>query len=530
MNDHPPLDERVNRPYVHDKLSEMCRRNALEFDRAQARLSDIMRGFDGTPGVTDYDAWVEQIVAELKRDRARVRSETPEAERELELAIGLVRKVSRPRHDLAPFAMIAGAAQQHVLDLLDSVFYVAFSGKTGSGKGTSVEATLLMTPGGGVVLSGSSPAALAAALEEGLAIGVEELHKLLERDEFIGKLFRDGYRRGPSVALMVPGEGGKGWVRGSRSLFGFKVYDFHVSIDPHLLARTLVFPMVESSDPGLALDAEKKARHLSPIQKWLAARAVEVHRAWTKAQVDELWDTPEFRKAVEELKGKTGRDHVLAATLLLICRLFGWAAYEVRIPDLLETRRSVGDLSDEAEVADAIHLIAGDDPSRDLLVTTSALLEQLNKARDRTGQRRMTARKLGDCLTDLGFLKGKPSDSDASWYKAKEAQYRDQWVISPYRVAHVTHLAQTALGVVSPPIEDATGVPNGPCGPYGPKQVGARTHPTGQIEPAPGDGPVGPDDHLDDPGPDPGDLLGGRPTKADRARAHIERVEREGKM
>jgi len=528
MTDHPPLDERVNRPYVHDKLSEVCKRNALEFNRAQVRLSDIMRGFDGTPGVTDYDAWVEQIVAELKRDRARVHSETPEAERELELAIGLVRKVSRPRHDLAPFAMIAGAAQQHVLDLLDSVFYVAFSGKTGSGKGTSVEATLLMTPGGGVVLSGSSPAALAAALEEGLAIGVEELHKLLERDEFIGKLFRDGYRRGPSVALMVPGEGGKGWVRGSRSLFGFKVYDFHVSIDPHLLARTLVFPMAESSDSGLALDAEKKARHLSPIQKWLAARALEVHREWSKAQVDELWDLPEFRKAVEELKGKTGRDHVLAATLLLICRLFGWASYEARIPDLLETRKSVADLSEEAEVADAIHLIAGDDPSRDLLITTSALLEQLNKARDRTGQRRMTARKLGDCLTDLGYVKGKPSDSDASWYKAKEAQYRDQWVISPHKVAHVALLAQTTPGVVPPPMEEVNGTPNGPCGPDGPEQAGGGAHLKGQIGPVPGDGPDGPDSTLDDPGPDPGDLLGGRPTRADRARAHIERVGREG--
>lgn len=199
------------RPYAYDKLRVACKRNGLDFPRAHDRLSDIIRLFPGAPGLSDYDAWIDQVISELKRDRARTRSSSPEAERELEDALARVRRVSRPRHELAPFAMIAGAAQQHVLDLLDSVFYVAFSGKTGSGKGTSVEATLLMTPGGGIVLSGSSPAALASALQDELSVGVEELHKLLDRDEFIGKLFRDGYRRGPSVALMVPGEGGKGW-------------------------------------------------------------------------------------------------------------------------------------------------------------------------------------------------------------------------------------------------------------------------------------------------------------------------------
>lgn len=407
---------------------------------------------------------------------------SPEAP--LEKAIARVRKVSRPRHPLAQFAMIAGAAQQHVMDLLDSMFYIAFSGKTGSGKGTSVETTLLMTPGGGVVLSGSSPAALASALSEGLAIGVEELHNLLDRDEFIGKLYRDGYRRGVEVALMIPGEDGKGWVRGSRSLFGFKVYDFHVSIDPHLLSRSLVFPMAESSDSDLALDAEKKARHLLPVRGWLAAEAAEVHKRWTKQKVDELWDSAEFRKSVTSLNGKTGRDHVLGATLLLICRLFDWPTYEVRIPELLETRKSVADQSDEAEVQDAIYAIAGEDPTPNTIIATSVILERLNETRKRTSQRPLTARRLGDCLTDLGYLKGKSTDTEASWYKSKETQYRDQWVIAPYKVAHLAHVAQTTLEPDPSPAGTLPGTPEGPRGPVGPERTARMGQVVGQVGPA----------------------------------------------
>lgn len=58
------------RPYAHDKLSALCKRKAYDFDRALARLTDLMKAFDGNPGVTDYDAWIDQIDQEMRADPA----------------------------------------------------------------------------------------------------------------------------------------------------------------------------------------------------------------------------------------------------------------------------------------------------------------------------------------------------------------------------------------------------------------------------------------------------------------------------
>jgi P4 family phage/plasmid primase-like protien len=63
-----PIDARASRPYVHDKLATICRRRGLDFDAAHYRLSDILRTFDGAPGVSDYDAWIDQIVRELEKN------------------------------------------------------------------------------------------------------------------------------------------------------------------------------------------------------------------------------------------------------------------------------------------------------------------------------------------------------------------------------------------------------------------------------------------------------------------------------
>lgn len=396
---------------------------------------------------------------------------TSDAEAGMEKAIARLRRVTRPKHPLAHFGMILWAAQQFIIELLDSVFYIAFAGKTGSGKGTSLESALLLTPKGGEVLSASSTANLAQALDEHLAIGIPELESAIETNPALLKVLLDGYRRGPKHGLMVQGDDGK-WKRASRDIFGAKAYDFHTSAPAHLLGRSLVFDMVESADARLALTAEKKGKVLLPIQGFLASVSEEVRKTWTKERVDELWESEAFLEEVEALNGKTGRDHVLAGTLLLLCKLYGWESFIDKIPALMDTRKTVADDSDEAEVRDAIESLAGETPGPEEVWPTNTVLERINDARKRITQRPMTAKGLGKCLVDLGYIKGKPTENDASWYRPKSGPHRDLWVVCPHKVAHVAHVAQKTLEGGSPSIEPALEDRIGPDGPVGPDSVG----------------------------------------------------------
>jgi len=372
----------------------------------------------------------------------------------IEEALVRIRKVSKPKSELGPFAILAWGAQSHVVELLESVFYLAFKGKTGAGKGTSLESACLIASNA-VLLSVTTEAFLSTVLDEGRAVGIPEADKLVDRNPIVGKMLRDGYRRGAVAGLKVPRATGSGWDTTERSLFGPKAFDFHLSLDGHLLGRTIVVEMEPDESVDRALDAEKKARHLAPVRAWLALEAERVLHGWSKERVDALWDSAQFREEVGALGGKNGRDHVIGANLLLVCRVFGWEDYEAEIPRLIADRRPVQDSSDEAEVLDLLSEIVGSSITPETRVATSTLHEQVNEARGRLRLGSMSRKALGGVLTDLGFRKG------VDWVRETSGGLRGQWVLRPFSVlTHLAHLTQSTNSGGSPPIADRLTVAN----------------------------------------------------------------------
>lgn len=263
----------------------------------------------------DYAELLEQAQALRKAEADAVGDETVIAADVMNLGTALetVERVLRPIDPKDVFPVLLFGAEAHLVDLLESVFYLGFKGPTGSGKGTGVETAILLTPEG-EVLGSTTEAYLATVLDEGKAVGIEEADKLLEKNRAIGALLRNGYRRGTYYGFKVQVEEGKrtAWKQAKRSLFGPKAFDFHSALEPHLLGRTVVVEMQAQNDVDLALDAEHKARYLAPVRLWLArlANPIFADKEAAKARVRSLWENPAFRARVRGLGGKTGRDHV----------------------------------------------------------------------------------------------------------------------------------------------------------------------------------------------------------------------------
>lgn len=344
-------------------------------------------------------------------------------------AIGRVVKTADPK---GPLTMLCWAAQAHIVSLLDSVFYLGFKGRSGAGKGTAVESSILLTPNG-TILSMTTPAFLSSVLDEGRAIGIPEADRLLAEDPLIAKLLRDGYRRGASYGLMVPsGDKDKPWTEAERSIFGPKCFDFHVALDSHLLGRTVVVEMDPDTSVDRAMDAEKKSKHLAPVREWIAREAAAALKEWTVPRVDDLWESGEFRREVRALGGTTGRDHVVGATLLTVCRVLGWD-YAKEVRQIVRGRHTLDELGEESEVADAIKSLSGwsdEHPERfpkDQELTVEALLQTLNERRARLKLRPLSPKGLAGVLVDLGFRR------DDDWRKRKDGPNRDKVCLLPWK-------------------------------------------------------------------------------------------------
>lgn len=321
--------------------------------------------------------------------------------------------------------------QAHIVDLLESVVYLGFSGRTGSGKGTAVESCILLTPDG-EVLGSTTEAYLASVLDEGKALGLEEVDKLLTKNPVIASLLRNGYRRGVSYGFMLPAAKGKGWERANRSIFGPKVFDFHSSLGTHLLGRTVVIEMKTDNSVDRAMDAEKKRIHLAPVRMWLESEARLAKENWTRERVATMWDDPVFRQRVKRMGGKWGRDHIVAATMLTVCDVFGWDLDDM-VRRIVSSRKTIDEWGEEAEVIDAI--LEGATTEEDNEIPVEYLLLSVNDKRHSFKLNAMTPRRLSSILKDLGFEKGD------TYYKSKSGTCRDKVVVRPYPLLEELHNA-----------------------------------------------------------------------------------------
>ncbi|MGP8019213.1 MAG: hypothetical protein ACLPP2_07790 [Thermoplasmata archaeon] len=458
----PERKGRVPNAYADDALRAWAKKTpGADYDRAAARLDDLLKPIDRALTLLEWDQLVDQVKQEM--------GPTAPAEPcgDLDAALGVLRRVVKTKDPNGPLLILVTAAQDHVIELLDSTVLLAFKGRSGAGKGTALESAVLLTRRG-QVLSVTTPADLSAALEEGRAIGIPEADSLFHKDPIVAKILRDGYRRGNEYGFMVP-VNGKEWKRETRSLFGFKIFDFHVSFDPHVLGRSIVLEMEPDDSVDLSMDAEKKARHLAPVRSFLIHESERVKREWTREKVDALWDSPEFRAAVKSLGGKVGRDHVCGADLLLVSRLFGWDLTK-ELRKAIRGRRTLDELSDESEVADAIRELAqpdGKSIQSSFELRTEDVLEHINARRTKLRVRTLTPMGLGSLLGDLGFKRG------VDWLKATSGPNRNKAVLLPARFLRESEQAeqpeQKVLDGAGSREEESDSGPSAPAAPAAPE-------------------------------------------------------------
>ncbi len=344
----------------------------------------------------------------------------------VESALASLGTVLKPKDPASLAVILLWGAHTHVIERFTSTFYLAFQGSTGAGKGTGVETCILLTPNG-KVLSEGSDAYLSTVLNEGRAVGIEEWDILARKNNGVEGLLRNGYRRGVTRGLMVPGPGGKGWEIAERSLFGPKVYDTHTSPSGHLLGRSILIRMEVDNSVDRALDGELKAQVLSSLRSALTALARQALAEWSQARVDDLWRSPEFRARVKRLGGRTGRDHVIAGSLLLTCDLYGWDLEE-QLRAIIAGRPKFDEYGVETEVIEVIRDLTGV-PAPGSEVPVSEVLAEVNRRRQERGESyRLNSRGLAAALQDLGFRR--PEEWDRAW----SGTHRGAKIVRPCRI------------------------------------------------------------------------------------------------
>lgn len=342
-------------------------------------------------------------------------------------AIERLRKVLSLPDERDYVALLTWAGQTHIVDLLESVFYLAFHGRTGSGKGTGVETSVHLSPDGILVGTGTE-AYLAARLDEGKTVGIEEADILMKKSETIEGLLRNGYRRGAKYGKMVP-KGKAGWEAQEFDIFGPKVFDYHASMSAHILGRSVSIAMRADNSVDRALDAERKAVHVAPVRTWLEGEATRAREAgWTKERVDALWEDPSFRERVAGMGGKWGRDHVIAAIMLTVCEVFGWDLAGM-LRDVMANRKTLEEYGLGAEALGILKEDFIDNP--EWTYPFDRLHQAVNDRRKQLNLRGVSAKALSAALQDLGFEKDGPL-----YYKERErGEHRGKMVLMPWEIA-----------------------------------------------------------------------------------------------
>jgi len=256
-------------------------------------------------------------------------------------------------------ALILGAAQDHIIDLLHTVFYLVFSGASDTGKGTANAAAMALTRNG-ILLGGASGPYLRDTLGNGRAVAISEFETLLKENAQLLVVVRNGNRRDTAkTGLKIPA--GKGWTNSEVNTFGFKTMDFHDRLESHILGRALQFEMIRSKDLDVAMNAEYLQERLAPVRAWLVYLGERARKnGWTEERVRATWDLEEFRARGKAFKNAWGRHGIIAAYLLLIDDIFEFGL-EAEIRTLMDARET--ELSEAGqEVQEAIDELASDDP------------------------------------------------------------------------------------------------------------------------------------------------------------------------
>lgn len=344
----------------------------------------------------------------------------------LEGAVSILKTVVDHPDEAFYLSLIVAAAQDWMVDWLESVFYFILKGGTGTGKSTAVRAAMALTREGVILSSGSAPY-LRDKMKDGQSVGILELALLVHENVQILSILRNGNQRGNSTVGLKMQEG-RTWVNVDIHTFGFKAMDYNDRLDSHVLNRALDWEMATSQSLDVAMNAEHMAERLAPVRFWLANRAgLAKEKGWTRARVHVHWDSRAFRDRVRAFKNAWGRHGIMAADMLLVSDVLELGLDEA-LKALMDERDP--EISDEAqEVREAlIDLSASAAWDKDSRVPVSLVLAKVNENRaleHLPGRTSITA-----ALRDLGF-----STKKQDWiaaHKNRSGDYRGKAVLLPF--------------------------------------------------------------------------------------------------
>ncbi len=202
--------------------------------------------------------------------------------------------------------------------------HLAFTGPKSSGKS---EATKLMAEltGRRYVVGGT----LASFIrdfndEEFPLIGIDELDSNLRRLPDLEAMMRAASDPDAIYRTSVPGKGRK-WRSEDVKVGGPKVFNYRSGVEDAVLSRTLVMELPRQNDSGLIL------RNLlggnpprQAIKDWLAKRAAQRLKEWTREEVEARMREPAFRERLDALPTVLPRQKQIGACLLIVSDIMGW--------------------------------------------------------------------------------------------------------------------------------------------------------------------------------------------------------------
>jgi hypothetical protein len=354
-------------------------------------------------------------------------------------AVALLKTVLDHPDPFFHVSLILGAAQDHIIDLLHTIFYLVFSGGPDTGKGTANACAMALTRNG-IVLGGASGPYLRDTLDKGRAVAISEFETLLKENQQLLAVVRNGNRRVTAkIGLKVPA--GKSWTNAEVDTFGFKTMDYHEQLDAHVLGRALAFEMVRSKNLDVAMNAEYLQERLAPVRRWLLHLADRARKnGWTQERVRVTWDLEEFRARGKAFKNAWGRHGIIVSYLLLIDDIFEFGLEE-EIRQLMDAREP--ELSEAAqEVQEAICDLAGEDLKPTDEFRVSDVLARVNAIRKERGLRERV--RIDGVLRELQF-----NPQNQNWVKARSnwsGPNRGKAVILPYEIVRSWRTATDGTG------------------------------------------------------------------------------------
>ena len=357
---------------------------ADQTEELQHRLVEVLdqepkaQSAESAPASTGQNAAEPEKVALTPEEREAAAKMT------LTDAVAILKRLVDNDDPFFHYALILGAAQDYVIDLLESVFYVLFAGGTNTGKGTATAVAMALTRNG-VVLGSASPAALRDTLGDGRACGVSEMESLLKDNPELLGIMRNGNRRATSkVRLKIPE--GKNWVTVEVDTFGYKVLDKHERLDTHVTNRALTYEMETSKNLDIAMNAEFHVHEwCAPIRRMLAFRAERAKAAgWDARKVIETWDSAEFRARVKTFRNAYARQGIIAAYLLLLNDMFEFDLEEEMRVAINAREVEISEVGEE--VREAIEALAeGLELKPDMQMSVPDILTKVNQLRKERG-------------------------------------------------------------------------------------------------------------------------------------------------